>query len=143
MGCHDDTHTRAYKASPHYALWQRELAGAAPPGSGVSCASCHLPRVDHRSDDGKRVLVQHNQNDNLRPNEKMIRPVCMNCHGLGFSIDALADAALIARNFKGQPQVHVRGLEMAEARMKEQEEKKRQRKGADTAKRGETEERKQ
>jgi hypothetical protein len=143
MGCHDDTHTRAYKASSHYALWQRELAGAAPPGSGVSCASCHLPRVDHRSEDGKRVLVQHNQNDNLRPNEKMIRPVCMNCHGLGFSIDALADAALIARNFKGQPQVHVRGLEMAEARMKEQEEKKRQRKGADTAKRGETEERKQ
>ena len=38
----------------------------------------------------KRTLVQHNQNDGLQPNEKMIRPVCMSCHGLGFSIDALA-----------------------------------------------------
>lgn len=131
MACHDDKHTRAYKASPHYALWQRELAGTAPAGSGVSCASCHMPRVDFRSDDGKRVLVQHNQNDNLRPNEKMIRPVCMSCHGLGFSIDALADAALVERNFGGQPRVHVRSLEMTETRMKEQQDKKLRRK--DTA----------
>lgn len=134
MGCHDDAHTRAYKASPHYELWRKELAGAAPAGSGVSCASCHLSRVDYRSDDVNRVLVQHNQNDNLRPNEKMIRPVCLSCHGLGFSIDALADTALIARNFRGQSQVHVRGLEMAETRMKEQEEKKRRRTSADAPK---------
>lgn len=130
VGCHDDAHTRAYKASPHYELWRKELAGAALAGSGVSCASCHLSRVDFRNDDGKRVLVQHNQNENLRPNEKMVRPVCMSCHGLGFSIDALADAALIARNFNGQPQVHVRSLEMAETRTKEQDEKKRRRRDA-------------
>ncbi len=130
VGCHDDAHTRAYRSSPHFALWRKEIAGEAPAGSGVSCASCHLPRVDHRDDDGKRILVQHNQNDDLRPNEKMIRPVCMSCHGLGFSIDALADTALVARNFKGRPQVHVRSLEMAEARQKEQEENKRRRENA-------------
>lgn len=117
LGCHDDTHSAAYKQSPHYALWQKEARGEAPAGSGVSCASCHLPRVEFRTpDDVKRILVQHNQNDTLRPNEKMIRPVCMNCHSLKDSIDALADRALIERNFAGKPLVHVRGIDMALAR---------------------------
>lgn len=115
LGCHDDSHSRAYKTSPHYALWQKEARGEAPAGTGVSCASCHLPRVSFRTpDDVARMLVQHNQNGTLRPNEKMIRPVCMNCHGLGFSIDALADGALIASNFKGRPARHIASLDMAE-----------------------------
>jgi hypothetical protein len=59
------------------------------------------------------VRVQHNQNANLRPNEKMIREVCMNCHGLGFSIDALADSALIEANFRGRPARHIDSIEMA------------------------------
>ncbi len=42
-GCHDDTHTKAYFASPHYELLKRETAGELPRGSGVSCATCHLP----------------------------------------------------------------------------------------------------
>jgi Cytochrome c3 len=130
VGCHDDRHTAAYEHSPHYALWKKELAGEAPPGSGVSCASCHLPRVEHRAPDSgvKRMLVQHNQSDNLRPSEKMIRPVCMSCHGLGFSIDALADTALVANNFKGRPGVHVKSLDMVGERMKELEEKRQARK---------------
>ena len=55
--------------------------------------------------------VQHNQNWNLRPNEKMIRPVCMNCHGLEFAIDALADPELIKSNFSGQPSKHVESVD--------------------------------
>jgi len=113
LTCHDDRHTLAYKQSPHFALWQKELAGEAPAGSGVSCASCHMPRMKMSADDGRRVVVQHNQNDTLRPNEKMIRPVCMSCHGLGFSIDALADKQLIDRNFKGMPSQHVPSIDMA------------------------------
>jgi hypothetical protein len=134
VGCHRDGHTAAYEKSPHYALWKKELAGEAPAGSGVSCASCHLPRDEYRVPDTavKRVLVQHNQSDNLRPNEKMIRPVCMSCHGLAFSIDALADAKLVAGNFAGKPSVHVRSLDMVAARAKEIEEKRRK-KGAATA----------
>jgi formate-dependent nitrite reductase cytochrome c552 subunit len=112
-GCHDDTHTREYVGSPHHELWQKELAGTLPPGSGVTCATCHMPRVDHRQDDVKRTLVQHNQNDTLAPNEKMLRPVCMACHGLPFSIDALADRALVTRNFKGRPAAHIRSVDMA------------------------------
>jgi hypothetical protein len=115
LGCHDDGHSRAYKASSHYALWQRELKGELPRGSGVTCATCHLPRIDYRTPDYvKRVLVQHNQNDSLDPNDKMIRPACLNCHGLGFSLDALADPRLIANNFQGKPTVHIESIEMAE-----------------------------
>ncbi len=127
-GCHRDDHTIAYQRSPHYALWKKELAGEAPAGSGVSCASCHLPRDEYRVRDldAKRVLVQHNQNDNLRPSEKMLRPVCMNCHGLGFATDALADRKLVANNFAGKPGVHIKSLEMVAQRVKEADEKRQQ-----------------
>ena len=107
--CHDDSHTRAYFDSPHYRLWQAELAGEASPGTGVSCATCHMPKTERRG----KIATNHNQNDNLRPNEKMIRPVCLDCHGLGFSIDALSDADLVERNFSGMPAVHVESMEWA------------------------------
>ena len=110
--CHDDPHMRAYFASPHHALWRAELAGEAPPGTGVSCATCHMPKREHRG----RIATDHNQNDNLRPNEKMIRSVCLDCHGLGFSLNALADAALVKRNFKGAPAIHVESIDWATRR---------------------------
>lgn len=113
LECHADDHSRAYLGSPHHRLWQQERAGLLPAGSGVTCASCHLPRIEHRTDDVKRMLVQHNQNDTLRPSDKMLRPVCLNCHGLQFALDALADAALVAGNFKGRPQARVASISMA------------------------------
>jgi hypothetical protein len=114
LTCHDDGHSRAYENSPHGALWTRELAGTAPAGSGVSCATCHLPRLQPR--EPSTVVVEHNQNSNLRPNEKMTRTVCLACHGLGFSLDALADPRLIASNFTGRPRRHVASIEMAARR---------------------------
>lgn len=126
MGCHNDQHTLAYKKSPHYAAWQKELKGEAPPGSGVSCASCHMPRMRMSTDDGSRIVVQHNQNDTLRPNEKMIRTTCMSCHGLGFSIDALADKKLIDNNFNGMPAQHVPSIDMAVAKDTETRNKRNQ-----------------
>ena len=115
LACHDDRHSLAYRASSHFDLWQQELSGQLPEGSGVSCASCHMPRVDHDVNDWmSRVMVDHNQSADLSPNSKMIRPACLHCHGLGFSIDALADRELIERNFQGQPSVHVESMELAE-----------------------------
>jgi hypothetical protein len=113
LECHADKHSLAYKASPHFALWRAESNGNGAVGSGVSCATCHLPREIHDAGGDGAVRVQHNQNFNLRPNEKMIRPVCLSCHGLGFSIDALADQALIERNFNGRPSRHVESVDMA------------------------------
>lgn len=115
--CHADGHTKAFRASPHFALWQAERAGAAPPGSGVSCATCHLPRELHKGEDGETVAVQHNQNLNLRPNEKMVRSVCLACHGLGFALDALADPRLIANNFKGRPAHSVESIAWVKRRL--------------------------
>ena len=110
--CHDDAHTRAYFGSPHHERWQAELAGTAPAGAGVSCATCHMAKSERRG----VVTTNHNQNDNLRPNEKMIRPVCLDCHGLRFSLDALADPALIERNFRGPPEAQVRSIDWAARR---------------------------
>jgi len=127
LTCHDDEHSLAYLDSPHHQLWQKELAGELPEGSGVTCASCHMPRIEKDFFDGEfyQILVQHNQNDTLKPNEKMLRPVCMNCHGLGYSIDALADKTLIKNNFSTQPSIHIEGMELAEKRMIEDRENKK------------------
>ncbi len=119
MQCHDDRHTQAYKDSSHFKLWMAESGSDSKENNGVSCASCHMPRVETQfPDSSKHVVVQHNQNDNLRPNEKMIRSVCMNCHGLAFSIDALADRDLINKNFTGSPAVHINSIDMAKQRVK-------------------------
>jgi hypothetical protein len=126
LSCHNDQHSLAYEKSIHAQLWRDETSGKLPPGSGVSCATCHLPREVH----GGQVRVQHNQNDNLRPNEKMVRSVCVNCHGLEFSLDALADRALIDRCFDGSPSPHIDSARMAKEwfDLKEREANKRKRK---------------
>lgn len=106
LACHADEHSMAYKDSPHFRRWQSE------PERGASCATCHLPRTPR----AERIVVQHNQNANLRPNEKMIRPVCLTCHSLALSIDALADPDLIRRNFSGLPARQVQSIDMALSR---------------------------
>lgn len=107
--CHDDAHSRAYFGSPHHTLWRAELADEAPPGTGVSCATCHMAKVERRGE----VVTSHNQSETLRPIEKMIRPVCLDCHGVAFAIDALADTELVARNFQGKPSIHVESVDWA------------------------------
>lgn len=124
LSCHNDEHSQAYKNSSHFTLFEAEQKGEAKAGTGVSCATCHLPREIHKEDGVTRVLVQHNQNLNLRPNEKMIRSVCLNCHGLGFSIDSLADEKLIRANFNGRPARHIESLDLAERRKLENQKRK-------------------
>lgn len=115
LSCHDDQHSVEYTKSPHYTLWfDARTSGSIE--EGVSCATCHMPRVEIKVNGEKIIAVQHNQNDNLRPNEKMIRTVCLHCHGLEFSIDALADPSLITNNFQSEPSVHIESIDMAVAR---------------------------
>lgn len=105
LSCHNDQHSRQYLNSGHHQLWLSEVAGQADVGSGVSCATCHMPR----DEDGR---VQHNQNLNLQPNEKMIRTTCQNCHGLQFTVDALADPVLKANCYSTSPTTQIDSLEM-------------------------------
>lgn len=107
--CHDDEHTKNYAASPHAKLWDAELAGTGSPGTGVSCATCHMPREK----DGNHFAPSHNQNTNLTPNDKMLQNVCMECHGMQFAMDSMADTKLISKNFSGKPSAHHGGIDMA------------------------------
>ncbi|MGC6427228.1 MAG: cytochrome c3 family protein [Akkermansiaceae bacterium] len=101
--CHDDPHTKNYTNSKHFLLWSG--SGGT---TGASCATCHMPRIE--SDNGG-YRVSHDNTANLRPNEKMIRSSCSHCHGLQFSMDALADPALIEANFTGNPSAKHPGIE--------------------------------
>ncbi|MGE0267053.1 MAG: cytochrome c3 family protein [Candidatus Omnitrophota bacterium] len=118
LTCHNDQHSLNYLTSPHYGIWLSELGGNSAPRTGVSCATCHMPREEMDNEGDKYVFVQHNQNSNLTPNEKMIRTTCMQCHGLGFSIDAMADPVLINNNFSGRPSAHIQSIDMADEREK-------------------------
>ena len=111
LTCHNDQHSLAYKNSIHFELWQAEVRGDADAGTGVSCATCHMPRTVSKEDGIVRVV--HNQNDNLRPNEKMVRSVCANCHGLQFTLDSLVDRKLIEENFSSSPSKTVESVDMA------------------------------
>ncbi len=118
--CHADEHTKAYQGSPHQEAWLAELRGEAEKGSGVTCATCHMPKLESQDEYGTRsVAVTHNQNETLRPNEKMVRPVCLSCHGLQFSLDSLADRRVVASNFTLRPSVHVQSIDWVVKRIKE------------------------
>ncbi len=122
LNCHKDKHSRAYKASAHFRLWRDEQKGIAAKNSGVSCASCHLPRIapKKRKTKAKKprpTKVQHNQNHNLKPNQKMLKDVCLRCHGLSFSLDSLADKEVIRYNFAEPSNKHLQSLEMVKKRI--------------------------
>jgi len=126
LSCHDDEHSRAYLGSPHGVLFKKEMGEADAASRGVSCATCHMPRFVHHEAGSERVRVQHNQNWNLRPNEKMIREVCLNCHGLRFSMDALADPSVLERNFSGRPDRGIPSIDWAKKRMIEKKKKEQE-----------------
>ena len=112
--CHADQHTESYRDSKHFALWEAEQAGSGEPGSGVSCATCHMPRESMDvSDWVSRVVVNHNNSASLSPIEKMLRPACLNCHGLEYSLSALADQQLLDNNFQGQPEMPYAPMDFA------------------------------
>lgn len=117
LTCHADEHSLAFKSSPHYVA--KEDITEETSWLGISCADCHMPMIDKDYYDGEITwtLANHNQSENFLPNEKMIRPVCMNCHSLGFSINAMADRDLIKSNFNGKPSVEIQGMHLVRARI--------------------------
>ena len=118
LSCHTDEHSQNFVTSPHAQLKDKVLEGSLAAASQVTCATCHLPRVKEKKAGTEVVRIEHNQNLNLRPNEKMIRSVCLDCHSLEFSIDALADQELIKNNFNGKPEKHIESIDWALERVK-------------------------
>jgi formate-dependent nitrite reductase cytochrome c552 subunit len=112
MTCHNDQHSKSFESSKHGVLWRAEVAGKGKPGSGVSCATCHMPRMKADSiDDIVRYTTNHNQTENLRPAIKQGK-VCLSCHSLQFTLDALADKTLVNGNYNRAPSVHIKSIEM-------------------------------
>ncbi len=108
LSCHDDEHSRAYKSSPHYSSWDEKTT------EPVTCATCHLPRIVKEN----QTVVEHNPSFNLHPRQKMLKTVCLHCHGLGYSLDALADNELVRNNFPEAPSKHIESLEMVEEKQR-------------------------
>lgn len=117
LGCHNDSHSTNYTLSPHGQAWSTSSSKQA----SVTCATCHMPKKLKKIAGEDVYAVEHNQNWNLRPNEKMIRSVCMDCHGLEFSINALADEQLIQTNFNGKPKVQNKSIDWALKRAQSQQ----------------------
>ncbi|TWU61680.1 Doubled CXXCH motif [Crateriforma conspicua] len=109
LGCHNDDHSLSYLDSSHAELWRQELSGEIDAGLGVTCGTCHMPRVAT----GDNSFVNHNQNSVLRPVETMVREVCQRCHGLEFSFNAVADPELAKTCFDRAPEKTVTSVEMA------------------------------
>ena len=73
-----------------------------------------MPRANYDVSDWlSRIVVEHNQSASLSPNSKMIRSSCQHCHGLEYTLDALADKSLIELNFNAAPSVNVKSMDLA------------------------------
>ena len=130
LKCHADSHSESYADSPHAELWRNEIIGDGEARTGVSCATCHLPRLA----DGKEVWVNHDQNAGLRPNETMARDVCASCHGLEFSLSALSDPEQIKTCFSSDPDTRTESVEMAHAWFVKQQAKRNRKRESRTKK---------
>lgn len=111
LDCHNDKHSQQWRASKHAELWQQN------PDRGASCATCHMPRLVDKAT-GK-VSVEHNNSANIRPNDKMVKTVCMNCHGVEFALAALADPAQIESNFSKAINASHSSMDFVRARQNE------------------------
>ena len=109
LNCHADEHSLAYRDSAHAELWVRSRRGSVAESTGVSCASCHMPRLEDRSG----VTVSHNQSGFLRPSDTMAREVCGHCHGLEFSLSSLADPDCVGGCFSVSPATRNESVRMA------------------------------
>jgi predicted CXXCH cytochrome family protein len=96
LGCHADRHSLAFVDSSH------ARSRATWPGGAATCATCHMPRTLSR--DRQHVVVEHGNTFTLRPRDRMLGSVCLDCHGLAFAMSSIYDDALVESNFRGRPQ---------------------------------------
>ena len=110
LTCHNDKHSLNYKDSPHAKL--ANLSELPRPNQmAVTCATCHLPRT-HKGD---TVLVNHNNTYNLLPRDRMVKDVCLNCHGLEHAYNSIFDDELVEINFARLPTQELETFELVKA----------------------------
>lgn len=112
LGCHSDTHSLNYGNSRHAQLFAAEEGLSRPSASSVTCATCHLPRHTVGSGSEAHVVVNHNNTYTLKPRDRMVKDVCMACHGMEYSYNSIFDDELVETNFDRPPQLNLQTLDM-------------------------------
>ncbi|MBP0026905.1 cytochrome c3 family protein [Roseofilum sp. Guam] len=113
LQCHDDTHSLNYGDSKHGSLFAASVRLPRPSPDLVTCATCHLPRTVNENTNS--VFVNHNNTYTLLPRDRMVKDVCMNCHGLEYSYNSIFDDELIEGNFHHRPQQDLDTLKLVRA----------------------------
>lgn len=113
LTCHNDTHSLNYENSHHAELFVADSQLPRPSAKAVSCATCHLPRqVIDVAGSEPFVTVNHNNTLTLKPGDRMVSEVCMNCHGMEYSYNSIFDDELVELNFARPPTQDIQTLEM-------------------------------
>lgn len=112
LTCHQDQHSLNYLDSPHGIEFVAQQDQIRPPADVVSCATCHLPRSETGRGDQYQVHVNHNNTYTLKPQDRMVKDVCMSCHGMEFAYQSIFDPALVEANFSHPPEHDLETLEM-------------------------------
>ncbi len=99
LTCHSDNHSLNYKNSPHAKVFREIGTLPRPNTDSVTCATCHLPREVS----GDAILVNHNNTYTLKPRDRMVKEVCMNCHGVEHAYNSIFDDELVEANFARPP----------------------------------------
>lgn len=112
LTCHSDDHSLNYVNSKHAGLLTGNENLPRPGAGEVTCATCHLPRQTISGE----VRVNHNNTFTLKPGDRMVADVCMNCHGFEFAYNAVFDDDLVTENFARLPDRNHESLAMVRAK---------------------------
>ena len=116
LSCHNDSHSLNYENSKHAKAVFASQPLPRPGSESVTCASCHLPRIAHKSADGIQMAkVNHNNTFTLKPGDRMVGEVCMNCHGVEYSYNSIFDNDLVEANFDRPPTLHHQTFDLMRA----------------------------
>lgn len=115
LSCHSDTHSLNYGNSRHAELFAADRDLPRPGANGVSCATCHLPRHQTGTGDSAVTLVNHNNTYTLLPRDRMVKDVCMNCHGMEYSYNSIFDDDLVEANFDAPPSLSLQTFDLVRA----------------------------
>lgn len=111
LSCHNDRHSLNYKDSPHATIVSNLQDLPRPNQNAVTCATCHLPRETQ----GDTVKVNHNNTYNLLPRDRMVKDVCLNCHGLEHAYNSIFDDELVEVNFAHSPTLKLETFDLVRA----------------------------
>ncbi|MFK8186674.1 MAG: cytochrome c3 family protein [Phormidesmis sp.] len=119
LTCHNDNHSLNYKNSKHakavFASVESNSELPRPGDEMVTCATCHLPRVAQKKGEATLVKVNHNNTYNLKPQDRMVGDVCMNCHGVEYSYNSIFDDELVEANFDRAPTLSHQSFDLMRA----------------------------